>query len=352
MSWLEEILYVEATPVGVIGAIIIHASLWYVMTDWNWGFVGCLSRTVKKLFPDFYKNTVCENYKGDALVEMYRMHDDPGAMLFWLGATVVHHAWGGALMYMGYTTNRPWLWRHGMLTEVGGLDLLDFAKIAYAKLFPPGSFPMSVALESPLYLPFTASHHTVGIIVGLPVCIYFSDLPEFQWFGVMILGAPFFVAGPDVVGRCIAPERRTGHLLIELWMVISFGYQRVLYYYPATWSLLKHVHAANIPTFVTCGFFLGAFLLSVFNLMGIGIMGHGWVKKWILGDEHSRVPSSTNISEMMTAVTRRNVVKLYGASRMIGKLHQARNKIHEQDGSPADDSDQGIKNRSRGSKRN
>ena len=32
----------------------------------------------------------------------------------------------------------PWLWRHGMLTEVGGLDVLDLFLMVQAKAFPPG----------------------------------------------------------------------------------------------------------------------------------------------------------------------------------------------------------------------
>jgi hypothetical protein len=307
---------------------MLHMSLWACISDWKWGLIGRVFRAVKHTVPDFYYGTITQNYQGDSLVEMYRVQEEPGMMFFWLGQTVLHHAWGGLLMCVGYWTGRPWLWRHGMLTEVGGLDMLDFAKLAYSKLRPPGPFPMCNAMGNPIYVPFTCFHHIVGCIVGLPVCVYFADRPEFQWFGVMVLGAPFFVAAPDLMSRCVPLEWTRVHLSMELWMLVSFTYQRIIFYFPATLALLRIVFSSQLPWYTPICFAAGALFLTLFNVLAIGIMGSGWVKKWILQEDglaSTKIPSgidgfiaSASISPMLT--------KFFVASKMIGIARRLKSK--------------------------
>ena len=74
----------------------------------------------------------------------------------WAVGAMVHHAFGGGLMFAGWLLGNETLWKHGMLTEVGGMDAGDLLfRLPWCLIKPPGPYPMSnlVASKAPyLYL--------------------------------------------------------------------------------------------------------------------------------------------------------------------------------------------------------
>jgi hypothetical protein len=82
-------------------------------------------------------------------------------------------------MVAGIYYDLPFLWRHGMMTEAGGLDLYEYANFAYAHFCPPGYFPFTAFLKDPVTCTILFSHHACGLAICLPLCIYYSDDYEF-----------------------------------------------------------------------------------------------------------------------------------------------------------------------------
>ena len=94
-------------------------------------------------------------------------------------------------MLLGMFTGQPWIWRHGLLTEIGGLDLADTLRIIHSTLFPPGVFPICLTSgkkERAIWVILCVLHHGASTLAGLPFCLYFSDRPDFQLFGPCTTG--------------------------------------------------------------------------------------------------------------------------------------------------------------------
>jgi len=92
--------------------------------------------------------------------------------------TILHHGWGGTLMLAGIYFNKPFLWRHGMLTEAGGLDIYEFVGLLRAK-FSSGNWPFSEFVKNTGICGVLITHHLVGSSICFPLCIYYSDNYEF-----------------------------------------------------------------------------------------------------------------------------------------------------------------------------
>jgi len=100
--------------------------------------------------------------------------DDP-ARSYALGVkTYIHHGVGGCFMAAGIYWNMPFLWRHGMMTEAGGLDVYEMSSMIYARLCPPGAWPLSVYAGSTPLMMMLFTHHLVGLSICVPLCIYYS----------------------------------------------------------------------------------------------------------------------------------------------------------------------------------
>ena len=189
-SALREALFAEPTVYGLCGAVALHMSTWVVLHSWEWGLMKYVRQAVQKLLP--YK-TIQSNFEGDATVELFGMEKDPGLVYVWNIGTCLHHFVGGVLSFAGWYYGIPWLWRHGMCVEVGGLDLLDLGlRLPWVLFKPPGPFPTaSLVKEDGSVAPYfylQVFHHTVGMYVGIVTMIYFSHLPDFQWLAVILLG--------------------------------------------------------------------------------------------------------------------------------------------------------------------
>ena len=67
----------------------------------------------------------------------------------------------------------------GMMTEAGGLDVYEMTNMLYAKLCPPGIWPLSIYATSPQLVTLLTVHHLVGLSICMPLCIYYSGNFEF-----------------------------------------------------------------------------------------------------------------------------------------------------------------------------
>lgn len=130
-----EVVFCEITPWGVCGNIFLQYLLWEWLTCWSTKPRGSwLKRMYWRLIDSDPKRRklVDENYVGEPFVEMLDIEHQPS--LNWIidFATCLHHGLGGGVMLLGWWYDMPWLWRHGILTEVGGLDLKDLVKVTNA----------------------------------------------------------------------------------------------------------------------------------------------------------------------------------------------------------------------------
>merc|ERR1719162_2900643 len=106
-----------------------------------------------------------------------------------------------------------------------GMDIPDFFKMFWCKLFPPGPYPTSNFVTNPAALAFLAFHHSVSLCAGLPCMIYFADKKDFQWLGVMLAGAPLTMVVPDLVSRCVSANYEKCHTLVELVSAVNWTWQ-------------------------------------------------------------------------------------------------------------------------------
>lgn len=265
---LLQILYVEPTVVGVVGAIVLHMLLWKKLSSWEHGLIFALKRRLETT--SLFLEGITPNYEGDPLVEMFGFSEQPGLMFVWSVGTALHHGVGGGLMVLGWLLESPVLWKHGMLTEVGGLDVLDlFYNLPACLLSSQGPFPMSALVKTRApYLYLQVFHHTVGLSCGLAVTVYFAHLPEFQWFGALILGGPVFVMVPQLLISCLPPTYYKLHGLEKCYSLAAFCYQRIVRYFPIAYSLCRSVHLSDTcPQWVKYTFYYSAFAMSIFNLV-------------------------------------------------------------------------------------
>merc|ERR1711957_1060553 len=117
------------------------------------------------------------------------------------------------------------------------MDALDiFVRLPWCFFFPPGPLPLSNCVKGMTpWLYLSVFHHTVGISVGMIVILYFSHLPEFQWFGAVLLGGPFFVLGPGLYFNLFGPDVYAAHVVDKFIQWAMFVSQRALWYFPATY---------------------------------------------------------------------------------------------------------------------
>jgi len=256
MTVLEQALFAEPTFIGILGATLMHAVLWL-------GFFGNYEWGLMKWFRNFMRSTktynkggtVFRNFENDPQVEMYGdvAAKEPGIILVVNMMTQLHHGTGGTLMLLGIATGKPWIWRHGLLTEIGGLDLADTLRMIHSTLFPPGVFPICLSYGKKdirnLWVMILVCHHLASTLAGLPICLYFSDRPEFQWFGFVLLGFPAFCLVDYFPASFFDREKHLRlHIMTKLFSTCAFIGSRTLYFFPASYALIKFLLAEDIPS--------------------------------------------------------------------------------------------------------
>lgn len=342
MGLVADIAFSEPTFFGQCGAALFHMLLWIFLGDYDWGLMGIIERWFKS---QPWWSTVQKNYKDDASQKVYN-YDDPGDNLTSLVKTAFHHGWGGMLMLVGMVTGQPWLWRHGMLTEVGGLDVLEFVMILQCKLFPPGKRPFRDNLKSPTYMGLVIFHHSVGLCVGIPVNMYFADIFQFQLFGLVVLGGPSLCCLLSVFIRTFDLEKHPGlDLLNHLQMLIIFAImQRTLYYFPAAWFCIQEVWRSPVCTWaIFLPFVYAVVAMSLFNLIVLAIMA-GALKDTLFGktpeakaEGRRRLCRSASMglsaSDFNSGLvgTSERLTTFFVASKMVGLAETAKKRVSKHD---------------------
>lgn len=341
---MEQVFFAEPTAIGVAGAIMIQAVLWFAIGSWEFGLAKRLRDYLRPM--EMYQKTIAENYKGDSQIELFGLQEEPAALWIWNWATTMHHGLGGLLMTAGIALDAPWLWRHGMMVEVGGMDIIDFIKMIWCYLLPPGPFPTTKTINpkvNPVMVGLTIFHHSVGMTVGIPVCLFFSDRPDFQWFGLIVMGGPVvFLVFQQAVNTLDStqPWTQTPKLLVAVYSFVVWSYQRVIYFFPATWGLLQAVARDDrVSTAWTVSFWYGAIAMSLFNLLATAIFVGATVdccKKYFGkqdGGGLCRVSSVVGGADVAHAVhhtlSSRMQTDMFIAARLVSRAEKAKRAVHE-----------------------
>lgn len=182
-------------------------------------------------------------------------------------------------MLAGMALDQPAIWRHGLLIQLAGMDLLDGLRLLICYTIPSmAPYPMDKYKENGTALVLLVAHHTVSLTVSLPVCIYYSHLRAFQEFGAMIMGGPALFLVVDQL-LMFAPHSYTKvHIFRKGATWLGFSYQRIVYYFPSTYGLLQIVFADSISVWVKGLFTYGATMLALFNLLVFLITSAGWLQ--------------------------------------------------------------------------
>jgi len=288
-----DILYAEPTVAGQIGAGLCHVALWMVVGSYEWGGMKILRTFIKKRFPHVYNTIVPGNYKDDAIVELFGYGDEPSCL--WLANifSMLHHATGGGLMLIGIWSGRVWIWRHGMLTQMCGMDIADFVRIAWCKLLPPGPFPICNYVHKAEVMRLVIFHHSVSIFAGVPVILYAADKPEFLWFACLLAGGPVAILALENASRCVPADWKLVHMIMETAGIILFAYQRVWLYFPTAWALICKTLSSDMPCWAMVLVCMGGFNLSCFNVLNIVLMSSGWIQKYMSKQSNLAVSAST-----------------------------------------------------------
>eukprot|EP00931_Biecheleriopsis_adriatica_P078101 TRINITY_DN51568_c0_g1_i1.p1 TRINITY_DN51568_c0_g1~~TRINITY_DN51568_c0_g1_i1.p1 ORF type:complete len:339 (-),score=42.85 TRINITY_DN51568_c0_g1_i1:151-1167(-) len=332
MDVLSEIVFCEPTVTGQIGAALLHLLLWSFITNYDYGVMAHVNRWVRK---QSWYPTVQENYKEDDAQKVYGF-PDPGFNYICFCATVLHHGTGGVLMGSGMLLGKPWLWRHGMLVEVGGMDLLDAVRIAHVKLLPPGTFPTSLFMQSKLFAPLMFFHHSVGLCVGIPVNMYFSDVYIFQLFGLVILGFPAICLAPSLLVKTLDREVYSRVLLANnVYLFVTFSLvSRTLYYFPAAWRCFMHIWQSNLGSsaVVMVPFTWALIAMSLFNVMILCIQLQGFCKIFTQRKESAiaKSTSSTSLVDVVANVSvQSGLTGVFVASRLVARAHVAKEHVKD-----------------------
>ena len=121
-----------------------------------------------------------------------------------------------------------------------------------------------VASKAP-YLYLQVFHHTVGLTCGLATIVYFSEVPDFQYFGALIMGGVVLSMVPQLVISAFPPAYYKLHLFDKLNTFVIFFYQRIVRHFPIAYTLCGVVHASR-----TCPVRSSTnFLPFVFSMMSI-----------------------------------------------------------------------------------
>eukprot|EP00929_Paragymnodinium_shiwhaense_P068262 TRINITY_DN3430_c0_g1_i3.p1 TRINITY_DN3430_c0_g1~~TRINITY_DN3430_c0_g1_i3.p1 ORF type:complete len:306 (-),score=60.15 TRINITY_DN3430_c0_g1_i3:231-1148(-) len=236
----------------------------------------CFWDFVRRRHHRLYHVTVRGNYEHDVGVEVFGLKDDPSVLWVYNFLTLLHHGTAGLLMFAGMYFESPAIWRHGLLTQLCGMDIVDFIKIAWCKLAPPGPYPVrnSVACEG--YVAFISFHHSVSLLAGIPTSIYFAENPDFQCLGALLAGGPLVFVAWDLFARTIDARHRLFHLASEGYINSMFFYHRVIIFFPLAKSLLTVVYGSSVPLWAKISLFLGGASMSMFNVICLGMMVMQW----------------------------------------------------------------------------
>jgi hypothetical protein len=295
MDMLREALFCEPTVRGQIGAAVVQFLFWRHVTNYQTGLFGKLKAAVER--QPWYRH-VQDNYKEDDYQKMYKF-EDPGFNYLEFLKTVLHHSVGGLLMLTGMMTGQAWIWRHGMLVQVGGMDLLDFYRMASCKLFPPGTFPTNHYMKSDKYRIFITFHHSVGLCVGVPVNLFFSEVHMFQLFGLVALGAPALSLIPSIYVKTLDLKGRKMLVLCnKIYVFVTFGIiQRTLFYIPVAIKCLAFAYRSPMFSWAFGVPFLWALLaMSAFNLACLQAMASGTYKMLTASSEEEKKEEATSVT--------------------------------------------------------
>lgn len=226
MGLFQEIINVDATPGGILGAVLLHFAIWLVLHNYESGLMHVIKNALQG---PVYKNEILENFKDDPTVKLLGMHDEPQMVYVWSIACCMNHGWGVLLMLIGWYRGQSWVWRHGMLTEVAGLDALDcLIRLPWCFLFPPGPMPMAACVKhSSPWLCLSCFYHSVGMSVGM--C------------------GPFFVLVPGLIANRFPPSAYVMHCADRCIQCFVFVYQRDIWYYPTVYGLVTFAIGQDIP---------------------------------------------------------------------------------------------------------
>jgi hypothetical protein len=280
MYFFNEMIFAEPTVFGYIGAGIFHLTLWMYFGSWECGVMKYLQDYIKRRAPMLYHETVVMNHKDEPVVEMLGLQDDPAVLWISNFYTFAHHGTAGLLMLLGIITGRPWIWRHGLLTQLWGCDIADFIRIALCMLLPPGPFPMRNTFRVPVMIAFLTFHHTTSLLAGIPGSVYLQDSMHFQWMGCFLAGAPIAFVGWDLFARCVPYRFRRFHMASGVYVACMFVVQRVIVFLPMAWALSGIVINATMPLWAKTCLFIGGFNMTLFNFICSAMMFHGIAKKY------------------------------------------------------------------------
>ena len=178
ISFLVKTYYVEGIE-GLIGGLIFHTALWLWLSHWDtkvspiWKIANFFLNFDERIKENIIKNARIKsdnmNIKGDDWFCMYVI-------------TLFHHVAGGVLMLYGIVFNAPHIWAHGLLNEVGGLDLRDYIQIfLYKANICPKISPWSQYNYTAYF--FWCTHHLVGLSLCYTLIFYFRDDRDCQMLG-------------------------------------------------------------------------------------------------------------------------------------------------------------------------
>jgi len=313
MDLLRETVFCEPTVRGQIGAAVVQLLLWGCITNYQTGLFGKLKAFVES--QPWYRH-VQDNYKDDEGQKMCNF-EDPGFNYLEFLKTVLHHGVGGLLMLIGMMTGQAWIWRHGMLVQVGGMDLLDLYRMASCKLFPPGTFPTNQYMKSDMYPILITFHHSVGLCVGIPVNLFFSEVYVFQLFGLVAVGAPALSLIPSIYVKTLdAKEHKMLVVGNQIYFFVTFCLiQRTLFYVPAAMKCLAFAYHSQLLSWVSAAPFLWALLaMSAFNLAVLQL-------------------SASQTHAMLTASSEEEKEATSATLAQQGSTHRHRRR-HQEDGGP------------------
>eukprot|EP00927_Polykrikos_kofoidii_P056658 TRINITY_DN50743_c0_g1_i1.p1 TRINITY_DN50743_c0_g1~~TRINITY_DN50743_c0_g1_i1.p1 ORF type:complete len:354 (+),score=24.51 TRINITY_DN50743_c0_g1_i1:94-1155(+) len=344
-DWFLEALFAEPSLAGIVGAGLAHGFLWggYI-GNWESGFMCSLRNAVRKWMPRTYYGAIADSYEGDPAVAIgYGEIGENEKGHVWLAnvLTLLNHGAAGVLVLGGYLNQRPWLWRHGMLTQMAGMCIADLVKMLRCKVCPPGCFPHCNYVTNAV-APILSIHHSVSICAGLPCIVYFADREDFQWFGAMLSGGPLFTILPDLLSRMVGSEYRMTHAGSELVGCMILTYQRGIYFFPAVFSLIRQVVAhKDLPRWVKGLFSFAAANMTLFSIVAIllqwlGFFQHHVAKKPAEPEaEGARAKTTGRRTSLMYVPTnmachfsaKKNTTTLFVTSRLVGKAHAAVKRV-------------------------
>jgi hypothetical protein len=127
-----------------------------------------------------------------------------------------------------------------------GMDVLDFSQMISTKLGYPVE-PWATKYGTPAWI-LLSCHHMCGILTGFPVAMMFSDLSDYQWIGLILLGFPcpfMIIQAFDGMQDHAAMDGSYFHLGCA---ILEFGlmfHQRVWMLTPLALACIADSHSKN-----------------------------------------------------------------------------------------------------------